>query len=422
MNPEPFAETRWKPLGSNDDDEHEPAQPIVILPPPVSGVELPCGFERMTLRHAVRSDRGRRSVRRIVCEATALACAVLGLFLTAGAAEAQERDQVPDGIRLQGIVYDIATGEAIAGAVVFLEGLQRRASSDAEGVFSMDRVASGAHVISVTRFGYEKQDLTVNLASDAGGFLEVALTPRPLLLDSVTVVSTPQPVRVRGVVYDAVSGLAIPGAAVLVDAEGHGVVADSSGVFVVEDVTAGPQVVSIKQIGYEAKVVAVTVTGHEEEVVEVGLTPKPFLLDGITAVARNVETMETRLRSRRGAASVHRGLIRAFDKGALLSSGARTGLEFLDRHTFVRTMPCPMGEFAYHCVARGGRVGEPTVYIDEVYAPGGLDALEQFPTSALYLVEVFSSGSEIRAYTYAFMDRTARRPVALIPALLWRWP
>ena len=85
-------------------------------------------------------------------------------------------------------------------------------------------------------------------------------------------------------------------------------------------------------------------------------------------------------------------------------------------------MTCPLGESAHFCIARGGRIGEPTVYIDEVYAPGGLDALELFPTSALYLVEVYSSGSEIRAYTYDFMERTARKPVALIPALLWRWP
>ena len=235
----------------------------------------------------------------------------------------------------------------------------------------MDGVSSGTYVLSVTRFGYETWQLTVNLAVGSGGFLEVPLTPRPLLLDSVLVVSTPQPVRMRGVVYDLVSGLTIPGAAILVDSEGHGVLSDSSGAFVVEDVMAGPQVVSIKQIGYEAKAVAVTVTGHDDEMVEVGLTPKPFMLDGITAVARNVETMETRLRSRLGSATVSRGLFRAFDKEALLRSGAETGLEFLDRHTFVRTMPCPLGGSAHYCIVRGGRVGEPTVYIDEVYAPGG---------------------------------------------------
>ena len=376
----------------------------------------------MTLGHARRSSRIHRTTRRIRVDATVLACVAFGLLLFPAAAAAQEPGQVPADIRVQGVVYDIATGQAIAGAVVLLEAQQRRTFSDVEGIFSIDGVPNGAHVFSVTRFGYEKQDLTVNLDEDSGGFLQVALTPRPFVLDSVTVVSTPQPVRVRGAVYDAVSGMAIPGAAVLLDAERHGALSDSSGVFVVEDVMAGPQVVSVRQIGYEAKAVAVTVTGHEDELVEVVLTPKPFMLDGITAVARNIETMEIRLRSRRGSASVFRGLMGAFDKEALLASGAETGLEFLDRHTFVRTMTCPLGESAHFCIARGGRVGEPTVYIDEVYAPGGLDALEQFPTSALYLVEVYSSGSEIRAYTYDFMERTARKPVALIPALLWRWP
>ena len=376
----------------------------------------------MTLEHARRSSRIHRTTQRIVFDATVRACVVLGLLLFPAAAAAQEPEQVRGDIRVQGVVYDMATGEPIAGAVVLLEAQQRRAFSDSEGIFSITGVASGAHVISVTRFSYEKQDLAVNLEDDSGSFLQVALTPRPLLLDSVTVVSTPQPVRVRGAVYDAVSGMAIPGAAVLLDAERHGALSDSAGLFVVEDVAAGPQVVSIRQIGYEAEAVAVTVTGHEDELVEVALTPKPFLLDGITAVARNIETMETRLRSRRGNASIRRGLISAFDREALLSSGARTGLEFLDRHTFVRTRPCPVGETAFFCIARGGHVGEPKVYIDEVWAPGGLDALERFPTSALYLVEVYSSGSEIRAYTYDFMERTARKPVALIPVLLWRWP
>ena len=380
------------------------------------------GLEDMTLRHACRTSRIRRTPRRIVFDATVPACVVLGRLLFPTAAAAQEPAQVPADIRLQGVIYDIATGEAIAGAAVLLEAQQRRTFSDSEGIFSVNGVARGRHVISVTRFGYEKRDLTLNLEDHSGSFLEVGLTPRPFLLDSITVVSTPQPVRVRGAVYDAVSGMAIPGAAVLIDAEGHGGLSDSSGVFVVEDVTAGPQVVSIRQIGYEAKAVAVTVSGHEDELVEVALTPKPFMLDGITAVARNIETMEIRLRSRRGSASVFRGLIGAFDKEALLASGAETGLEFLDRHTFVRTMTCPLGGSAHFCIARGGRIGEPTVYIDEVYAPGGLDALELFPTSALYLVEVYSSGSEIRAYTYDFMERTARKPVALIPALLWRWP
>lgn len=386
------------------------------LPVPISA------FRKPPLRHVLRCGPVLRDVRRMLCGTNVLVCIVFGHLLFAASVPAQEPDQAPTGVRIQGVVYDVATGDGISGATVLLDPQQRRTASGGDGIFSMDGVPSGTYVISVTRFGYEAWRLTVKLTDDFGGFLEIPLTPRPLLLDSVTVFSTPQPVRMRGIVYDVVSGLAIPGAAVLVGAEGHGVLADSSGVFLVEDVTAGPQVVSIKQIGYEAKAVAVAVTGREGEVVEVGLTPKPFMLDGITAVARNIETMETRLRSRLGSASVHRGLFRAFDKEALLSSGAETGLEFLDRHTFVRTMPCPMGESAHFCVARGGRVGEPTVYIDEVYAPGGLDALEQFPTSALYLVEVFSSGSEIRAYTYDFMERTARRPVALIPALLWRWP
>ena len=63
----------------------------------------------------------------------------------------------------------------------------------------------------------------------------------------------------------------------------------------------------------------------------------------------------------------------------------------------------------------------PRVYIDEIWQPGGLDALERFPPSQLYMVEVYFSGSEIRGYTHDFMERAARKPRALIPVLLWRW-
>lgn len=218
-----------------------------------------------------------------------------------------------------------------------------------------------------------------------------------------------------------VSGTAIPGAAVFVQSENQGTLADSLGSFVAADVPPGPQLLTVKQIGYHDKVIAFTATGHPDDLVEIPLAPKPFMLDGITAVARNIETMEDRMKSRRGAASVGRGLIRAYDQEALLGSGAATALDFVDRHTIVRMMPCPAGEFTFFCIGRGANIGAPWVYIDEIWQPEGLAALQRFSTSELYSVEVYFSGSEIRGYTYQFMERTARKPQALIPVLLWRW-
>jgi hypothetical protein len=58
------------------------------------------------------------------------------------------------------------------------------------------------------------------------------------------------------------------------------------------------------------------------------------------------------------------------------------------------------------------------VYIDEALLVGGLLQLETYRPHELYLVEVYSSGSEIRAYTHHFVERMARTPQALIP-IIW---
>lgn len=332
---------------------------------------------------------------------------------------AQQPDGLPE-VLLQGVVYDVRTGDAIAGATVSFSSLQQLISSDSAGVFSVRGMQPGGHIVTVTRIGYERRDLPINLTGDGNAFIEIALTPSPILLDSLTVVA-PDRVAVRGVVYDMMSGTPIPGAAVFVESENQGILADSLGSFVAADVTPGPQLITVKQIGYHDKAIAFTATGRPEDRVEIPLAPKPFMLDGITAVARNVETMEDRMRSRRGAATVGRGLIRAYDREALLASGAATGLDFVDDHTIVRMMPCPAGEFQFFCIGRGARVRAPWVYIDEILQPEGLVALERLSPSDLYSVEVYFSGSEIRGYTYQFMERTARKPQALIPVLLWRW-
>ena len=62
----------------------------------------------------------------------------------------------------------------------------------------------------------------------------------------------------------------------------------------------------------------------------------------------------------------------------------------------------------------------PSVYIDEMPAARGLDALRNYPTTQIYALEVYSQGAEIRVYTYSFMQRMAANPEALIA--LGPWP
>ena len=146
-----------------------------------------------------------------------LLCLAIIVLATPAAMTAQQPD-TPPGALLQGVVYDVRTGDAIAGAIVSFGSLQQPTSSDSAGVFSVRGIRAGGHIVTVTRIGYERRELPINLTGDGSAFIEIALTPSPILLDSLTVVA-PDRVAVRGVVYDMVSGTPIPGAAIFVESE-----------------------------------------------------------------------------------------------------------------------------------------------------------------------------------------------------------
>jgi hypothetical protein len=126
--------------------------------------------------------------------------------------------------------------------------------------------------------------------------------------------------------------------------------------------------------------------------------------------------MDQRLRARRNATPV---AVRSFEQDRLVRSASRDFLEFLTLEAFLHTQPCGGRSFSSQCVIRRGRLVAPRVYIDEVPIMGGLDHLASYQPYDLYLVEVYSSGQEIRAYTHLFMDRMARREIALLPAMSW---
>lgn len=128
----------------------------------------------------------------------------------------------------------------------------------------------------------------------------------------------------------------------------------------------------------------------------------------------------------------------------LLRSPEPDVFEFLWRETGLDRRPCPItvgvtltgwqparglggwdlpsqvpGALSSHCIWRRGQVISPRVYIDEIPAMTGLDALRNYPTTQIYALEVYSQGAEIRAYTYRFMQRMAEKPRALIALSLW---
>ena len=226
-------------------------------------------------------------------------------------------------------------------------------------------------------------------------------------------------VTIMGVVYDVVTGTAIPTAAVSLENGRQGVLTDDQGIFRLEDVEAGPQLLVVTQFGYQKRAVAATITPESSGMMQVALTPRPIMLAGVTATVENVTEMEARLRFRRRAAGF---ATQAYDRRELFRAMTGTPLDFLNQRSMVRIVTCPPGTLASRCVFRRGRAIEPLVYVDEALAWGGLDALETYAVSDIYLREVFSRGSEIRIYTNQFMEQMARKPMMPIPLNLWTRP
>ncbi len=226
-------------------------------------------------------------------------------------------------------------------------------------------------------------------------------------------------VTIMGVVYDVVTGTAIPTAAVSLENGRQGVLTDDQGIFRLEDVEAGPQLLVVTQFGYQKRAVAATITPESSGMMQVALTPRPIMLAGVTATVENVTEMEARLRFRRRAAGF---ATQAYDRRELFRAMTGTPLDFLNQRSMVRIVTCPPGTLSSRCVFRRGRAIEPWVYVDEALAWGGLDELETYAVSDIYLMEVYSRGSEIRIYTNQFMEQMARKPMMPIPLNLWTRP
>lgn len=221
-----------------------------------------------------------------------------------------------------------------------------------------------------------------------------------------------RPVVIVGKVVDATTRTPIPAARVMVMRE-RGTTTDSTGSFRLTGIGEGDYLLLVESYGYESLHVRATAS-VEPAPLEIPLSPAPMVLEGLNVevVARNVATMDERLRLRRNAAPV---TVHSLDQGRLLRSGASNLLEFLQFEATLHPQVCDGRRVSSDmCVLRRGTLVQPKVFIDEAPAIGGLDELATYRPHELYLLEVWSSGLTIRAYTHQFMERMARRPMQLI--------
>ena len=105
-----------------------------------------------------------------------------------GATGAQEAETTAIRVLMHGVVYDELTRSPIPGAAVYLEEQNYGALTDSLGRFRFEDVAAGFEVVAVVQFGYEEVAAAVEVPQD-GVFVEIELTPRPILLDGVTTVA-----------------------------------------------------------------------------------------------------------------------------------------------------------------------------------------------------------------------------------------
>ena len=219
-----------------------------------------------------------------------------------------------------------------------------------------------------------------------------------------------------GTVLDALSEEPIADALVVLEGGGRAVLTDADGHFDFGLLESGEISMTIRRYGYEAQGADFFLPGGKATHLEVPLPPKAVLLDGLSVVTERLETMDQRITSRRRATPMS---AEAFEQQRLVRTPARDVLEMLDQESLLPIQPCGRSRFGGACVLRRGRLVEPRVYVDEMPVIGGLNQLATYRPYDLYLVEVFGRGLEVRLYTHQFMERMARRPVALMPVRIW---
>jgi hypothetical protein len=222
--------------------------------------------------------------------------------------------------------------------------------------------------------------------------------------------------RLSGVVVDAVTERPVVGALVVLDEERRAILTDSAGAFDFGPLQSGPVSLTVRRYGYLTQGVEAVLPAFESLAIEVPLPPEAVLVDGLEVVTERLATMDQRLASRRRALATS---TRAFEQDRLVRSASRDFLDFLQSEASLHPEPCGRIGSGTLCLWSRGRLVTPRVYVDEMPVLGGLDMLGTYRPYDMYLVEVYGGGQEIRAYTHLFMERSARRAVALMPIFRW---
>lgn len=122
-------------------------------------------------------------------------------------AAAAERPASSEG-RIEGRVTSTATGAALPGAAVRVEGSDRGVLTDARGYYTLRAVPAGTVTIEIQRLGHESARLEAQVEGGARTVVDAALAEQPIGMDPLVILS--QRTRMVG---DPLNLSAIPGSA-----------------------------------------------------------------------------------------------------------------------------------------------------------------------------------------------------------------
>lgn len=98
---------------------------------------------------------------------------------------------------ITGTVRDQGTGDPVAAAQVFLEGLNLGALTQSDGSYTIASVPAGNHTLTVQFLGYRSESVTVTVAAGQSLVQNFFLSQQALQLDELVVTGTAAASRVR---------------------------------------------------------------------------------------------------------------------------------------------------------------------------------------------------------------------------------
>jgi len=211
---------------------------------------------------------------------------------------------------------------------------------------------------------------------------------------------------VKGEVVDSVTAQPIVGAWVGVTKRKEHAFTDAHGRFELAGLPAGPVEITVEQLGYKAWSETPTLTPGDANAMSVSLVPDPVMLSQIAVYANE-------LRDRRDALATD---VRAWGASQIATSPAHDAMEFVEQNA-VTPLRCPPGIIATTCILRRGRVAAPSIWVNDVRYPPGLETLRNYDTHDLWLVEVLGQGAMIRIYTKGFAERLALGEERMMPVI-----